>query len=204
MVVKFTNFVFRSSLSPGHGRICCLSDIADKARKGWHWHDVRLLEHRPRSLVLKRYFITLIIFPSGKLRVMGPQLETVKKAKHFLKKHLLGKLMAKSHSRLTLSEVRVQTISATYDFGVQINLQQLCQYISSQPAPWIDGPDKLMPAWRNYYSAEIFPALALKLLGSSLHANIFASGKCVITGIKYKEDVYLLLHKICKYLKCYK
>lgn len=46
---------------------------------------------------------------------------------------------------------------------------------------------------------ELFPALNLRT-HNKIHVNIFASGKCILTGVRHILDIYLIRLKLLKYI----
>ena len=123
----------------------------------------------------------LLIFPSGKCRIMG------------CKKPLLllhGEIDSSSSNTLDVSPFRVKNVcimSATVTFTMDrpLNLMKLGQFC-------YENRHKYM------YEPEIFPALRLAQF-NPLCVNVFASGKCVILGIRqlcYANIIHRVKHFI--------
>ena len=196
--ITFNNFVFRSNLFPAHARVCCLGELYRVAVKSHKFDDIRFSEHRPLMLTLKRKFVTIVLFPSGKLRVMVPHVHSVRKACHYTNRFVMKRLGI-SQQGLQLGHVYLQTITATFDLKTPVNLMRLHKFIATQPAAY--PSETLIPPSCNILMTEIFPALQLKLLGNT-HTNVFASSKGVITGLKYKDDAYVIADRIHEFVKC--
>ena len=203
MVVKFTNFVFRTQIYPGHANVCCLDDMAEVALASGHFDYAKVNEGRPRMLVLKQFLTTVIIFTSGKMRLMGSVICSEDAARKFFKRYVIKTLMKNQHRRrLFIGDVHLQTKSATFDCEQHIDLNAFHQFINKLPTP--HDVEKAMPSSCNFYSAELFPALSLKIWGGDVHMNIFASGKCVMNGLRDNDQCYIIANQIVEYLNVYK
>jgi len=93
--------------------------------------------------------------------------------------------------------VHIQTITATHDVGRPINLQKLHMAIHEK---FNYGASYDMPGYMNLYEAELFPALQLRIWGMAMHVNIFATGKCVITGLKHFDEACVVADDINNYV----
>ena len=56
----------------------------------------------------------------------------------------------------------------------------------------------------NRLELEIFPALQVKLWSPTLHVNIFASGKVVMTGLKDKKTAETVVSDLTYFINMYK
>ena len=104
--------------------------------------------------------ITLIIFPSGKCRVMGCRDHISK-----YQTSLLDKLPYR------FGEWKIMSTSVTFDMQSTLNLQKLGNYCYQSNVKYIFEP-------------ELFPALRLTTY-NPLCVNVFSSGKCVVLGIRH-------------------
>lgn len=122
----------------------------------------------PKQKVFKTPLGTMLVFPSGKFRLMG-----VKEALT---------LTSAITNQLPYHVESLQLQSATYVdyFGQEISLQNLAHQLTSQ---------------RAYYEPEIFPALRL-LDYRPICVNVFASGKLVITGFKELDYYKKFISKV--------
>jgi TATA-box binding protein (TBP) (component of TFIID and TFIIIB) len=188
--IKFTNFVFRAQLN----KAVDLQQIADRAAKSLKIHDAVLRDTKPVMLTLRRYLNNIIIFPSGKLRLMGCQITKELKATKFLHRIVAKKLCK---SMVMVSPVKLQTITATCDFHQTIKLQHLHNIIKYQHP----NPNNVK---MNRLELEIFPALQVKLWSPTLHVNIFASGKVVMTGLKNKEMAETVVSDLTYFINMHK
>ena len=111
----------------------------------------------------------LIMFKSGKFRIMGKIHPTQKIANLELRKfyRYLPKTLVNEFKQV--KQLFCQTVTVTFDLNRKLNLPNLVKNLNLTSGFFCE--------------LEIFPALMLKLW-SPVHVNIFASGKVVLTGIK--------------------
>ena len=107
----------------------------------------------------------MIIFKCGKCRLMG------------CKQPIQTKIVEDGPVKISIS--RIQSVSVTFDVGAPLSLSQLGNFCHRESIQYLFEP-------------ELFPALRLTQF-SPLCVNIFASGKCVILGLKH-----LCFHKFVK------
>jgi len=137
---------------------------------------------------------TIVIFASGKLRVMGSHVTTRKEAKCVFKK-ILRELVPTVN--LYLAKVHVQTITATFDIGHTVNLYKLHLSVHKH---YDYGKDYYHPGYTNLLEPELFPALQLKIWGMARHINIFATGKCVFTGLRDYDEACDIANDIVNFV----
>ena len=194
MSIRLTNFVFRVSLPLV--KQLCLWDVAERAHKFYGSARITLRAPSPTMLVIRQHKKqTLIIFPNGKLRLMGARIRTKKAAKRAFRR-VTQKLLPSSQQQ-QLPKVYIQTITATHDVGRPIHLQKLHVAIQEK---FSYGASYDMPGYMNLYEAELFPALQLRIWGMAMHVNIFATGKCVITGLKHFDEACVVADDINNYV----
>lgn len=104
----------------------------------------------PQMLVYKTSIGKLLIFKSGKCRLMG------------CKKPI-------TNIDLPITDLQIQSVTATMDLGVKLDLPLLATRLTSSNC---------------VYEPELFPALRLTRSFNPLCVNVFASGKVVILGLK--------------------
>ena len=75
-----------------------------------------------------------------------------------------------------LLNVKLETVTATYDFGFQITFSELYKNIVGS------------------YEPEIFPRFMIKR--HNIHFNVFTSGKMVCVGLKTSDDVITIVHSL--------
>ena len=83
------------------------------------------------------------------------------------------------HSKIgrgQLLNVKLETITATYDFGFQIKFSELYKNIVGS------------------YEPEIFPGFMIKR--HIIHFNVFTSGKMVCVGLKTSDDVIAIVQPL--------
>jgi TATA-box binding protein (TBP) (component of TFIID and TFIIIB) len=108
--------------------------------------------------------IKMIIFNSGKFRIMGNFIPMLKNAKKEIKKFKLC---------MEPQQLKCQTSTVvTKLYKKNINLPKLFLHLQ------LLHDNKYI----GYCELESFPAIALKIW-EPLHVNVFASGKIVITGV---------------------
>ena len=179
-MVSITNAVFRTELL--YPRWCpldlqCLENCAIDSNK---FHSVELKKSKPHMLILKHYLNNIVIFKSGKMRLMGCQIITANEASVFL----LRKLSKLFGPNVMLKPVIHQTTTAKYDFGESINLHKLYETINNS------GTENLTR--RNRLELESFPALQLRMW-DRVHVNVFSSGKVVMSGLKNINSVDIII-----------
>ena len=127
-------------------------------------YNSKLYKKQPQMLVVTNTNgIKMIIFNSGKFRIMGNFIPTLKNAKREIKKFNLG----------CFPQLTCQTSTVVTRLNKKnINLSRLFSHLQFTNVNKYIG----------YCELESFPAIALKIW-DPLHVNIFASGKIVITGV---------------------
>ena len=137
-----------------------LTDVYKKAKVG---------SYKPKNFsALQMKFsnpkATAIIFSTGKITVMGSR--DVYSAFNVLRKirQLIG---------VEFVNVSISNIVVNFDYGAPINLAGFYATHSET----------------SNYDSNIFPSCTLKMVGHTVSANIFSSGKVMLTGIKDLDDV---------------
>ena len=199
MPIRLTNFVFFSRVEPPTPpqeareikfvrrrstlpTILCLQDLAEQAKQFYASRNISLKGPCPGMLVIKMRSKgqTIVVFASGKLRIMGARIKTVKRAKRAFRK-LMRRIFPPN---LHLANVHVQTITATHDVGREINLYKLHTAINER---YNNGKAYGNPGYMNLYEPELFPALQLRIWewrGTStysLRANVYLPDLNIIT-----------------------
>jgi TATA-box binding protein (TBP) (component of TFIID and TFIIIB) len=140
--------------------------------KNIKFHDLKAPPHQ--KIFTLRKNIKLLVFPSGKCRLMG------------LRKPLNEK---ETILPFVINDLKIQSITVVYDFGCTINLLTLSRQIR--------------PQRRCLFEPELFPALRL-LEFNPLCVNVFSSGKVVILGLKklsYQNILRQIIWRLNEYLK---
>ena len=117
---------------------------------------------------------------------MGKEIQHRKAARRFLKHVLLSDLQLK-HQCISLGEVLTQTKTAVHKFPTSLNLYDFQNTLLKHGVG------------RHMLELELFPALQMKMW-RNVHINLFASGKCVITGIKRRLDAYEVINDLYTYI----
>ena len=121
----------------------------------------------------------MIYKKSRKILVMGKPGEKLKSVSECLQ---YGRKVLRQYARIIqkilddcgqLLNVKLHTVTATYNFGYQIKYDDIIEVV------------------KGVYEPEIFPAFMIKRL--HLHINLFASGLMVIVGLKDDTDVQNLV-----------
>jgi TATA-box binding protein (TBP) (component of TFIID and TFIIIB) len=129
------------------------------------------LHVKPRMLVIKDKMGTVIMFPSGKFRVMGC-VDAVDAA-----------LLAMKHT-LQIDDndfprVCSQSYTSRAKLGYSVNLYELCKQCSE----------------RTLYEPELFTAVRLCKY-NPISVNVFATGCIVACGLKEPEDMYAIVKEV--------
>ena len=125
----------------------------------------------PYMYVCKSEKYTLVVFKCGKCRLMG------------CKRPMTSKIVDDGPVKVEI--VRIQSVSVTFDVGASLALCRLGNFCHRQSLQYL-------------YEPELFPALRLSCF-DPLCVNVFASGKCVIFGLKhlcYQKFVNRAIHLI--------
>jgi len=128
---------------------------------------------------------TALVFHSGKMVVTGTKSEA--DAKHAARK--FGRVVVKvGYPDVRFKEFRVENLVSMFTVPYPIPLEQLYKDIPS--------------GTNSQYEPEVFPGLILRApKGTCL---IFVSGKCVMIGMKTKEDIDATFIYAMRYLKKYR
>jgi len=113
---------------------------------------------------------TALVFKSGKLVVTGTKSE--EEARHAARK--FGRVIMKvGYSAARFKDFRVENLVSTFNVPFPIHLERLYKSLPS--------------TMHSQYEPEVFPGLICKAPGGTL--LIFVSGKCVMIGMKTREDI---------------
>lgn len=124
-------------------------------------------KHRPCMVVLKEDGATIMIFASGKFRIMG-MIDEVDSA--FKVCSVFSKL------GYGFPSIKIQTMTVTFRIK-SVNLFDLAKLIESQ------------------LELEIFPALMIKKY-KPISVNVFASGAVVICGVRDLDIVNVIMNDL--------
>ena len=125
----------------------------------------------PQALTFKcKNGATLLVFSSGKCRVMGCKTPITS--------------IAHGMFPLPVKITHIQSVTATVDLGYSVNLIKLAQHLGSQSC---------------MFEPEIFPALRITKKFNPVCVNVFASGKVTILGLK-TINISSICQKIKSYL----
>jgi len=145
----------------------------------------RNAEYNPRrfSAVIMRIRepkSTALVFKSGKLVVTGTKSQ--EEARHAARK--FGRVIIKvGYSEARFKDFRIENLVATFTVPFPIHLEELYK--------------SLPPNMHSQYEPEVFPGLICRVPdksspgGTAFHGTllIFVSGKCVMIGMKTKENI---------------
>src|SRR5271156_6548758 len=125
-----------------------------------HVREAKLQWKQPQQLIIRfKDGSTMLVFKSGKFRVMGGKIDDLDA--HFNIYRVTGLLEQ-------YPVIMIQTMTATFTYPHQINLALLAMSLES------------------HYNPEIFPAVNIHIY-KPIVANVFASGKVTILGLKDQE-----------------
>ena len=111
--------------------------------------------HPPQMHVCKCKDCTIIIFKSGKCRIMGCR----------------QPLQRLDNLPFKLQIIGILSVTVKFDMPTSVSLYHLGRYCYKNNLRYL-------------YEPELFPALRLSMF-DPLCVNVFASGKCIILGIKH-------------------
>jgi TATA-box binding protein (TBP) (component of TFIID and TFIIIB) len=170
--VQFVNSVFKGHLN----KIINLEKI--------HLPNSKMYHHQPKMLTISHDNVKLLIFNSGKFRIMGYfNPPTINNACKQLRKRF--------HLR---SKLQYQTSTVVFRISKRpINLAKLFNHLRLVNKTKYIG----------HYESEMFPSIALKLW-SPIHCNVFASGKVVLTGVKCCDYYTASCIQCYLYKQCHK
>ena len=133
----------------------------------------------PNMYVHKCDKYTVVMFKCGKCRLMG------------CKSPIQVRVV--NDGPVKISITRIQSVSVTFDVGSRLSLSKLGNFCHQESIQYMFEP-------------ELFPALRLSQF-DPMCVNIFASGKCVIFGLKHlcfrkfiKRIISLINRSDCLYL----
>ena len=125
----------------------------------------------PYMHVCKCANYTLVIFKCGKCRLMG------------CRQPLLTRILLDGPVKIAIQ--RIQSVTVTFDMKSMLKLSHLGNFCHRENIRYL-------------YEPELFPALRLSTF-DPICVNVFASGKCVVLGIKhlcYQKYVKRIMHLI--------
>src|SRR5438552_1279282 len=128
-----------------------------------------ILHVRPHQLVIKTSKGTLILFSSGRFRVMGCVDAVEASCLAFKYTFLIDSN--------DIPEIYSQSYTSTVKLGYKINLHALSQCDDT------------------FYEPELFAAVRM-LKYNPVSVNVFSSGSIVACGLKEPEDFYLIILEI--------
>lgn len=124
----------------------------------------------PHQLVVQLEDAKLLVFPSGKCRIMGIKIPITEKPLNDLP--------------VEIKDLEIQSATLVFTLGHEINLIHLT---------------KILPAKSFLYEPELFPALRL-LTFNPMCVNVFGTGKVVVLGLKDLTNQNQLCRQICNML----
>ena len=159
--ITIVNSNFRGSFK----RSYCLEDVATCVVNS------RLCTH-PRQLIIKDEECTILLFPSGKFRVMGccDEMEAAL---------LLYKYAA--YFTYELPETSLQSMSFKIDFKTPVNLYKLSNLVRSR------------------LELELFSGLMIDHY-LPVSVNVFANGKMMVMGVRDKDIIHKIVSELAPLL----
>ena len=154
--IKYVNSVYKGTFQESRIDLELLSKSLNNSK---------FYKKQPQMLVVTNTNgVKMIIFNSGKFRIMGNFIPTLRNANNEIKKFKMKSIQTQLSCQTSTVVTRLNKKN--------INLSRLFSHLQS--------------LYQNKYighcELESFPAIALKIW-DPLHVNIFASGKIVITGV---------------------
>ena len=138
---------------------------------------------RKSSLVWKwqKLPLTCMVYKSGKLMLMGnpntvlTDMDECQRFGHTTLRRYAQIIQSKIGCGQLLN-VKLETVTATYDFGFQIKFSELYKNIVGS------------------YEPKNFPGFIIKR--HNIHFNVFTSEKMVCVGLKTSDDVITIVHSL--------
>jgi transcription initiation factor TFIID TATA-box-binding protein len=127
---------------------------------------------------LKEPKTTALIFSSGRIVCLGAKTEEM--SKKACRK--FAKSLKSLNYNVGFKEFKIQNIVGSADVGFQISLIKLYMHLLKN--------NKSKKINLVAYQPELFPGLIYRMIDPSIVLLIFVSGKIVLTGAKYKNDIY--------------
>ena len=141
---------------------------------------------------LKEPKTTGLIFSSGRIVCLGAKTEEM--SKKACRK--IGKILKSFNYNVTFKEFKIQNIVGSADVKFPISLMKLYMHLLK------NNKSKNMNLVA--YEPEQFPGLIYKMIEPNIVLLIFNSGKLVLTGGKYRNDIYEGFQKIYPVLTKFK
>lgn len=157
------------------GDVHCPMDLADISKDSYATYN----PHRFSGLIWKHWRVCCLLFASGRMVLCGAKSEEdgVKHGRKYARQ--LRVMGYAAH----FGDAKVQTMTATFDFGRRIHLESLY--------------DQLRP--HADFTPELFPAMMYK--SDKKNATIFHTGKIIITGGKSKSDLHCFLNTLLEKMR---
>ena len=141
---------------------------------------------------LKEPKTTGLIFSSGKIVCLGAKTEEI--SKKACRK--IGKIIKSLNYNVSFKEFKIQNIVGSADVKFQISLMKLYMHLLKN--------NKCKNMNLVAYEPEQFPGLIYRMIEPKIVLLIFNSGKLVLTGGKYRNDIYEGFKKIYPLLNKFK
>ena len=184
---NITNIVYRGNLEKNLNLMYLSSQIENS---------ILNTANQPQMLTVTQNLGTKVIFfKSGKFHIMGKAIEQ-KPNQHDAHRQLskyFSLLPCTLVKLLKHTKLECQTLTVSFSLGHTVNLvklfNKLCEHYNGK--------------FIGYCELDSFPALMLRIW-APVHLNVFASGHCILTGLK--ENLYITLCTkirkfLCKYIK---
>ena len=191
MSIRLTNFVFRVSLALQHQ--LCLSDVAARAREFYGSSRITLRSPSPTMLVIRQHKKqTLIIFPNGKLRLMGARI----RRKRMLNVHFVEWYKNFFRHQRNFQKCIFRQSPRRTMLGVQLTCKSFTPWLTKSTTT-----ERVMtcPGTWTFAKPNFFPRCSWRS-GELRDVNIFATGKCVITGLKHFDEACVVADDINNYV----
>jgi len=161
--------------------------------------------YRRKGKITRSGFITILLFASGRFRLMAGNLIQNREVATIHVNRLLCRLADHLPEPLPpVHSLRVQTKTFVIDVCqllptnqplLKLNLSHLYQFLLSPDIQTTCYPPG-GKSWQITYEPELISAIQCKLF-SPRHLNIFATGRAVVLGIKNRKQLTL----VCAFLK---
>ena len=123
---------------------------------------------------------TALIFHNGKMIITGAKNKEIAERAAMKYKEILARI----GFSVTLNDLTIQNITATFDCGFPVRLEALVYAHSSNAT----------------YEPELFPGLVYRMADPKVVLLVFVSGKVVVTGAKSVDDIGTAVESILEIL----
>nr|CAD2205497.1 unnamed protein product [Meloidogyne enterolobii] len=128
---------------------------------------------------------TALIFSNGRIVCVGTK--SVKDSEIAIG-HFVDIISSASSLPIRMRGFKIQNVVSSFAFPGHINLPALYDTMRIAPPTWL--------AKHISYNPEFFPGMCLRLVDFRTVVLVFTTGKCIITGARTEEEIFIVQNKI--------